>query len=131
MQSTLNISQHRLLISAICAALFISACAVTPTLTPVAHYQCERGTTLQVVFKEIREAKIINGGRNAKHRIDKKVTTAFVTLADGTTLELPAQKVATGFMVSNGRYTFRGKGNAATWAVGRMAEEQCTLKSNG
>ena len=131
MQYAFSATQFYSLTLAISSALLVSACAVTPTLTPAAYYQCDRGTQLRVVFTEIREAKIINGGRNVRHRIDKRVTSATVTLSDNTKIELPAQRVASGFMVSNGRYTFRGKANEATWAVGRMAEEQCSLKPNG
>lgn len=130
MQYGFNISKFHAYFLVTCAALLLSACALSPTLTPAAYYQCERGTELQVVFKEITVSKKTGGGRNTQHRLEKKRTTAFVTLNDGTALELPVQKVASGFMFSNGRYTLRGKGNEAMWAVGRMVEEQCTLKPN-
>lgn len=128
MWQVFNANQYYKSRLAISAALLISACAVTPTFSTASHYQCEQGTELRVVFKETREAKIINGGRNAKHRIEKKVTHAFVTLMDGTEVELSAQKVASGYMFSNGQYTLKGKGNSASWAAGKMVEEQCSLK---
>jgi len=79
-------------------------------------------------FKEIREAKIINGGRNAKHLIEKRGLMHFVTLMDSTEVELSAQKLASGYMFSNGQYTLKGKGNSALWAADKMDEEQCSLK---
>lgn len=106
------------------ALCFVSGCALSPKAQPEAIYQCERGTILSVVFKEMPISKI-RGGRNAGHSTTYRVQSAFITLNDGQTLELPAQAVASGFMMSNGRYTLRGKGDEARWSVGRMAEESC------
>lgn len=111
------------------AALFLgSACTLTPQAQPEVTYQCNRGTALSVIFKEIPISKI-RGGRNAGHSTTQRVQSALITLSNGNTLELSAQNVASGFMVSNGRYTLRGKGSEALWTVGRMAEEKCAITS--
>ncbi len=109
-----------------CMPLFIGACATTPKVNPAVQYQCERGTQLSVVFNHTY-VSIVRGGRNSMHRVEKRITGASVTLADATVLELAAQKVASGFLVSNGRYTLSGQNNEAFWSVGRMAAEKCTL----
>lgn len=80
---------------------------------------------MSVVFN-YTYVSVVRGGRNGMHRVEKRLTGASLTLADGTLLELPAQKIAAGFMVSNGQYTLRGKGREATWSVGKMAAENCT-----
>jgi membrane-bound inhibitor of C-type lysozyme len=111
---------------AACMALFISACATTPKENPTVRYQCERGTELSVVFNHTY-VSVVRGGRNSMHRVEKRITGATVTLDDGTQLDLTAQRVTIGFSASNGLYTFSGKDNQATWAIGRMAAEKCTV----
>ncbi len=107
-------------------ALFVSACATTPTVKPTVQYQCDFGTQLSVVFNHQYQS-VVRGGRGGSHYMVKKLTGATVTLADGTRLDLPAQKVSSGFQVSNGQYTLWGKEDSANWAVGRKAIEQCKL----
>jgi membrane-bound inhibitor of C-type lysozyme len=109
-----------------CATLLLSACATTPTVNPTVQYACDLGTQLTVVLNH-KYVPVVRGGRGGTHRMEKRITGATVTLPDGTTLELPAQKVTSGFKVTNGQYTLWGKGDNATWAVGRKAIEQCTL----
>jgi hypothetical protein len=60
------------------------------------------------------------------HRVEKRMTGVTVTLADSTQLKLTPQRVTIGFSASNGIHTFSGKGNEATWSVGKMASEKCT-----
>lgn len=105
-------------------ALIITACATTSKVNPAVQYQCDFGTQLSVVFNH-KYVQIVRGGRGGMHRMEKRITGATVTLPDTTILELPSQKVTSGFRVSNGQYTLWGKGNNATWAVGRKALEQC------
>ncbi|OYY89715.1 MAG: hypothetical protein B7Y32_09410, partial [Methylophilales bacterium 16-45-7] len=85
-------------------ALLVSACATTPTPNPVLQYQCDRGTQLYVVLNQ-KYVSIIRGGRGGTHYMQKRLYSASVTMADGAMLELPAQKVTSGFFVSNGQYT--------------------------
>lgn len=114
---------NTLTISAI-TTLVLSACATTPTVNPTIQYTCDLGTQLSVVLNHTY-VPVVRGGRGGTHRMEKRIAGATVTLSDGTVLELPAQKVASGFKVSNGQYTLWSKGNAATWTVGRKAIEQC------
>jgi hypothetical protein len=111
------------------AILLVSACASTPKPNPVVYYQCDRGTELSVVFNHTY-VSIVRGGRHSMHRVEKRITGANVTLADGTQHELTAQRVTTGFSASNGKYTFSGKDNEATWAVGSISAEKCTIVAN-
>ncbi|PPC95274.1 MAG: hypothetical protein CTY33_00550 [Methylotenera sp.] len=122
---TTQLKRFGILILAMAMPLLISACATTPKANPVVQYQCERGTQLSVVFNHTY-VSVVRGGRNSMHRVEKRTTGASVTLADGTSLELPAQKVTSGFSMSNGKYTLRGKDSEASWSVGRMAAENCT-----
>jgi membrane-bound inhibitor of C-type lysozyme len=121
--TTLTAPFNALTLSA-CATLLLSACATTPTVNPTVQYTCDLGTQLSVVLNQ-KYVSIVRGGRGGTHYLEKRITGATVTLSDGTVLELPAQKVASGFKVSNGQYTLWSKGNAATWTVGRKAIEQC------
>ena len=109
-----------------CAVLLLGACATTPTVSPVVQYQCNLGAHLNVMFNH-KYVSVVRGGRGGTHYMQKRLSGASVTLVDGTILELPAQKVASGFMVSNGQYTLRGKANEANWAVAGMAVEECLL----
>lgn len=115
-----------ILLSAVTLCIF-SGCATQPEAVKPLHFQCDRGTNFSVVFVE-KGVTTTRGGRGSIPRYEIKNVAATVTLADGTQLDLPAQKAASGFMYSNGQYTLRGKGNEATWAVGRMLAEYCVLK---
>jgi membrane-bound inhibitor of C-type lysozyme len=106
------------------AVLLLGACATTPTVSPSVQYHCSQGAQLNVMFNH-KYVSVVRGGRGGTHYMQKKFIGASVTLVDGTLLELPAQKVASGFMVSNGQYTLRGKGSEAKWAVVGAAEEEC------
>jgi membrane-bound inhibitor of C-type lysozyme len=90
------------------------------------QYQCDRGAQLRVTFNH-KNVSVVRGGRGGYHRVEKRTTGATIALADGTAITLPAQKVASGFMLSNGQHTLRGKGNEATWAVTGMAVEECVI----
>lgn len=122
-------SKHTLviLLAAITVGI-ISACATTPAPAKTISYQCDRGTNLNVTFTE-QGFTTVRGGRNSIPRYEIKNVAANITLADGTSITLAAQEVASGFMYSNGKYSLRGKGDEAMWSVGRMLAEQCLAKS--
>lgn len=105
----------------------IGACATKPVLAKNIDYQCDRGTNLSVTFTE-KGFTTVRGGKNSMPKYEIKNVAADVTLADGTLITLPVQKVASGFMYSNGKYSLRGKGDEAMWSVGRMLAEQCAVK---
>jgi membrane-bound inhibitor of C-type lysozyme len=119
-------TQWRSLLLITSLALLVSGCATTPTPNPVMQYQCDGGTQLNVVLNQ-KYVSIVKGGRGGTHYMQKRLYSASVTMADGTMLELPAQKVTSGFFVSNGQYTLRGKGSEAKWAVAGMAVEECVV----
>ncbi len=104
-----------------------SACTTKPELKKIVHYQCERGSAFSVTFIE-KGVTTVRGGRNSMPRYAVKKVAANVTLADGTLVTLPAQKVSSGFMYSNGQYTLRGNDDQAMWSVGKLLAELCEIK---
>lgn len=114
---------------ALTASIILFGCANNPKKTQAVHYECNHGSSFSVIFSELTEYNHRRGRNHEPPRTRKKTSSAIITLANGEVVELPAQKVASGFMVSNGRYTLRGKGNEALWAVGRMTEEKCVITS--
>ena len=113
-------------VSVCVAASVIAACATKPEIAKSVNYQCDDGTEFSVSFTE-KGFTTMRGGRNSMHRYEIRKVAANITLADGTLVTLPAQKVASGFMYSDGRYSFRGKNNEAKWVVGKMAAEHCIV----
>lgn len=105
----------------------IGACAGTPEAKNVA-YSCDRGTSFTVSYTK-KGFTTTRGGRNHSHRYEERNVAANITLSDGTIIILPARKVDSGFMYSNGRYTFKGEGNKASWTVGRMLAEGCQISA--
>jgi len=113
----------------VCIAVGLLAnCTTTSKVQKNIHYECDRGTHLNVTFIE-KGVTTVRGGRNSMPHYEIKNVAAKVTLYDGTAMALPVQKVASGFMYSNGKYSLRGDGNEAMWAVGRMLAERCEAKS--
>ena len=88
------------------ATLLLAACA-TSGATPSVTYACDDGGTLRVRFEP---------------------EAARVTLADGTELRLPQQRAASGIWYATPQHELRGKGNDATWTVGRRAPAQCRAR---
>lgn len=105
----------------------MASCTTTPKPAKNIHYECDRGTHLNVTFVE-KGATTVRGGRNSIPRYEIKNVAANVTLADDIIITLPVQKVASGFMYSNGKYSLRGEGDEAMWSVGRMLAEHCVIK---
>ncbi len=117
---------HTLIFVFIClSAGLLGACASTPVAKNIA-YTCDRGTNFIVNYTK-KGFTTMRNGKNGIHRYEVKNIAANITLADGTILLLPVQKISSGFIFSNGKYTFSGKDNKASWAVGRMLAEQCEI----
>lgn len=70
------------------------------------RFACDNGTALVVVFSE---------------------AAVDITLPDGVKVSLPQQVSGSGFWYSNGRYEFRGKGEEAQFAIGRMTPVNCKV----
>ncbi|MES2636738.1 MAG: MliC family protein, partial [Pseudomonadota bacterium] len=98
-------------------AATLGACATKPAIANKINYQCDRGSVFSVTFVE-KGITTVRGGRSSIPRYEVKNVAANITLADDTLITLPAQTTASGFMYSNGKYTFRGKGDEAMWSVG-------------
>ena len=119
---------HTLIFVFIClSAGLLGACASTPDAKNIA-YTCDRGTNFIVNYTK-KGFTTMRNGKNGIHRYEVKNIAANITLADGTLLSLPVQKIASGFKFSNGKYTFSGKDNKASWAVGKMLAEQCEINN--
>jgi membrane-bound inhibitor of C-type lysozyme len=76
-------------------------------------YTCNRNTNLSVNFtysqnKDEKKMAIING-------------------YGSQSIILPNKAIASGFLYTNGKYTLRGKGQQATWTIGRMVPFQCSV----
>lgn len=117
---------HTILLTTIAVGV-IGACSTKPTVVKNIHYECDRGSSLNVTFTE-KGVTTVHGGRNSMPKYEVKKVAANVTLSDNTLITLPMQKAASGFMYSNGKFTLRGKGDEAMWSVGRMLAEHCEVK---
>ena len=117
----------RILIFVFLSVSLLGACASTPEAKNIA-YTCDRGTNFIVNYTK-KGFTTMRNGKNGIHRYEVKNIAANITLADGTLLTLPVQKIASGFMFSDGIYAFSGKGNKVSWAVGRMLAEQCEISN--
>ena len=93
------------LLAACMAAPGVPAGAQSP-LAPV-DYTCSDGSALRVRFE---------------------AEAAVVTLPDGTELRLPQQRAASGMWYATPQHELRGKGDEATWTVGRRAPASCTVR---
>lgn len=83
------------------------------TSTKNVKYTCNRDTQLSVNFT------------STHNESDKKI--AIINGFGEQAIILPNKTVASGFLYSNGKYVLRGKGEQATWTVGRMADFNCTV----
>ena len=115
------------LLLVIIASTFLLSCAETrshitteksdvkiqKTSTENVKYTCNRNTKLSVNFTS-------TGNEN-----DKKI--AIINGFSNQAIILPSKSTASGFLYSNGIYTFHGKGKEATWTVGRMMPFQCSV----
>lgn len=89
---------------AVAAAPLIPAPAITTV-----NYVCDDQTTLRV-------------------RFDQAAEMAYVSQPDGVELRLPQQRAASGIWYATPQHTLRGKGDEATWTVGRRVPTQCKVK---
>lgn len=92
------------------SASLLAACATPGPATPPGRnvaYTCEDGTVLRVIF-------VSEGAR--------------VTTPDGQELVLPQQPAASGIWYANAQHALRGKGEEATWTVGRRVPTNCRVQ---
>lgn len=115
------------LLLVIIASIFLLSCAETrshiitnktdiktqKTSTTNVKYTCNRSTTLSVNFT------------STSNESDKKI--AIINGFGKQAIILPNKAVASGFFYTNGKYALRGKGEQATWIVGRMVPFQCSV----
>lgn len=73
-----------------------------------AVFDCDNGTTLNVVFDNDQEPHV-----------------AIVTIEGKEPLTLPIAESGSGYAYTNGKYTLTGKGEEAEWGVGRMKPTPC------
>ncbi len=96
------------------AVLLLAGCAATqntaPTETAMKEYDyaCEDGSRLKVVFED---------------------NHAVVTQSGGKVLVLPQMPSGSGIRYATPRHELRGKGNDASWSVGRKAAVECRTES--
>ncbi|PHR85378.1 MAG: hypothetical protein COA59_03235 [Colwellia sp.] len=121
-----KIFMHKQLL-VITVSIFLLSCAETHTnittnkaaintdntKTRSVKYTCNRATKLSINFTSKNK-------ENHKH-------IAIINGYGEQAIILPSKKTTSGFLYSNGKYTLRGKGEQATWTVGRMADFQCSV----
>jgi membrane-bound inhibitor of C-type lysozyme len=101
-------ARHPLLkASATALLLGLAGCSSVPTAPAPVVYSCDDGSVLRAQFG----AEVV-----------------VITLADGTALSLPQQRVASGIWYATPQYTLRGKGDEATWTVGRRTPVACQVR---
>jgi membrane-bound inhibitor of C-type lysozyme len=94
-------------IPAVLVVACLAACA-TPSAGPApVVYTCDDGTSLTVRFAP---------------------EVAYVSTGTGAELALPQQRAASGIWYATPQHTLRGKGDEATWTVGRRAPAQCRVQ---
>ncbi|MBF8223140.1 MliC family protein [Halomonas sp. 328] len=90
------------------ASLALAGCALHSPQTealPSADYRCDDGSEFHIVFDD-EVARLTQGGE---------------------TYVLPTQRPASGMWYATPTHEFRGKGEEATWTVGRRAPSQCRV----
>ena len=96
--------------SAATAALLACACADGEASARQTRYACDDGTSLTV-------------------RFNADASEATVERPRQDPLVLPRRISGSGFLYETPQYTLRGKGNEATWTVGRRVPAQCRVSS--
>lgn len=94
----------RIVIAITVLALAAGACVPKGGPGTSTFYECDRGTMLRVDFTD---------------------RAAFVYVNGGERLRLPQERAASGTSYMTPQHSLRTRGSEATWAVGRMAPEQC------
>lgn len=94
-----------------CLALMLAGCvAKLPLAAPEAVvFDCQNGEVMRVRFEAAPASAVLIRGQNE--------------------IRLPQQPSGSGFIYSNGPNTIRGKGDALTVEIGRMAAIQCQARS--
>lgn len=64
----------------------------------------------------------------SKLAVEFTADAAKIGLPDGSKLELPQQQAASGILYSSDRHELRGKGDVATWTVGKKTPTECTVE---
>jgi membrane-bound inhibitor of C-type lysozyme len=77
------------------------------------HYNCDNNKEISVSFTTIN-----------KEHTPKNIV--IINSQDNKPIILSAKQVSSGFLYSNGKYTFRVKGNDVQWTIGRMMPMKCT-----
>lgn len=92
------------------AALLLAACATAPSAsgTREVAFACDNGETLAVRFSDAPPQAVL--------------------VRNGAQFVLPQQPSGSGFRYGDARHAIRGKGDALTVEIGRMAPIQCTAR---
>jgi len=92
---------------ALFTALLLAACASPSSVPPPVVYACEDGSVLNVRF-------VPEG--------------AYVSTAGAQEILLPQLPTASGISHGTAQYQLRGKGDEATWTVGRRVPTACRVR---
>ena len=105
---------NRLLLPLLMAWLMAACAAPAPSSAPVS----ESASLITVNY-------VCDGDSTLRVRFDNAAGMAYVSQPDGVELRLPQQRAASGIWYATPQHELRGKGDAATWTVGRRMPMQC------
>lgn len=111
----------------IATSAFLLSCAdIRPqTTTNKTDINAQQTNTTNVKYTCTRNTKLSVNFTSKNDEIEQ--TVAIINGYGEQSITLPNKTVASGFLYSNGKYTLRGKGDKASWTVGRMASFQCSV----
>lgn len=115
------------LLLVIIASTFLLSCAETRShiTTEKSDVNTQNASTKNVKYTCNRNTKLSVNFTFTSNESDKKI--AIINGFGKQAIILPKKAVASGFLYSNGKYSLHGKGEQATWTVGRMMPFQCSV----
>ena len=101
-------------LAAVLVSLLLAGCTTASTPSkgaqenyPQADYRCDDGTEFTVIFDQQEDAALV--------------------MINSDTLRLESQRPASGMWYASPTHEFRGKGDEATWTVGRRVPSDCKV----
>ena len=115
-------TMNRLLLPLLMASLLAACAAPAPSSSPAS---APVSSSVSAPASIITVNYVCDGGSTLRVRFDNAAGMAYVSQPDGVELRLPQQRAASGIWYATPQHELRGKGDAATWTVGRRMPMQC------
>lgn len=113
------------------SALLLNACAQQAPITPHSEPTQTSTETNFSAMKQVEKTIVFYQCERDFGEIEMRFFPQHgvaVLVLEGKTHELQQQPAASGMWYTNGRYTFRGKGQQGWLEIGRMAAIDCVAK---